>query len=263
MNKINLIAGLPRSGSTLLCAILQQNKSFHATQTSLLPHWFKKNTEVFSEGIYSRYNRVNLSPRILNGYEGFIKGFYKKEKIVFDKDRNWIKIFPLFKKIFPKAKLIFIYRNVEDVLASIIKQEFKREEYHNPPINNFLSKDGLINYWLQDDNIILSPLFYLKNCKDRGFLKDIIFIEYEELIEKPQKTMEKIHSFLQLPKTTYQFNNISFTNQENNDIDNLKFLHTVKKKLKRIDHKTYFDKEQKNFIKSKIEYFEKKLNLNV
>ena len=263
MNKINLIGGLPRSGSTLLCALLQQNKSFHATQTSCIPHWFKKNTEIFSDFVFQKYDKANLSPRILNGYEGFVKGFYKKEKIVFDKDRNWIKIFPFFKKIFPKAKLIFIYRNVENVLASIIKQEFKTEEFHTPDINDFLSKDDLINYWLREDNIILSPLIYLKNCIDRGFLKDIVCVEYGELIEKPQETMDKIHSFLKLTKNKYNFDNIEFTNEENDNINNLKFLHTVKKKLEKINHKNYFNKDQKNFIKLKTEYFKKDLNLNV
>lgn len=263
MNKINLIAGLPRSGSTLLCALLNQKKSFYATQTSLLPHWFKKNTEIFSSDMYSKYNKVNLSKRMLNGYKEFIKGFYKKEKIVFDKDRNWIKVFPLFKKIFPQTKLIFVYRSIEDILASIIKQEFKSEEYHNPNINDFLSKDSLINYWLQNDNLILSLLFYLKNCRDRGFSKDILYIEYEELVKQPQKTMEKIHSFLNLSKTKYQYNNIIYSKDENDDIDNLKFLHAVKKKLKIVEHRNYFNEEQKIFINSKIEKLKKELKLNV
>ena len=263
MNKINLIAGLPRSGSTLLCALLNQKKSFYATQTSLLPHWFKKNTEIFSGGVYNKYNKTNLSKRMLDGYKEFVKGFYKKEKIVFDKDRNWIKVFPLFKKIFPQTKLIFIYRNVEDVLASIIKQEFKSEEYHNPDINDYLTKDSLINYWLQDDNIILSLLFYLKNCKDRGFSKDILCVEYNELVENPQKTMEEIHFFLNIPKNKYQFNNIVYSKNENDDIDNLKFLHAVKNKLKRVQHRNFFNKEQKFFINTKIEYIRKELKLNV
>ena len=34
--KINVICGLPRSGSTLLCNILNQNPDFHASSTSPL-----------------------------------------------------------------------------------------------------------------------------------------------------------------------------------------------------------------------------------
>ena len=34
MTDIHMIAGLPRSGSTLLCNILNQNPRFHATSTS-------------------------------------------------------------------------------------------------------------------------------------------------------------------------------------------------------------------------------------
>ena len=34
MNKFNLIAGMPRSGSTLLCNLLNMNPEVHATATS-------------------------------------------------------------------------------------------------------------------------------------------------------------------------------------------------------------------------------------
>ena len=34
MKKLNLIAGMPRSGSTLLCNLLNMNPEFHATATS-------------------------------------------------------------------------------------------------------------------------------------------------------------------------------------------------------------------------------------
>ncbi len=34
MKTIHFVAGLPRSGSTLLCNILNQNPKFHATATS-------------------------------------------------------------------------------------------------------------------------------------------------------------------------------------------------------------------------------------
>ena len=37
MKNFNIITGMPRSGSTLLCNILSQNPAFHAGATSPLP----------------------------------------------------------------------------------------------------------------------------------------------------------------------------------------------------------------------------------
>ena len=59
MKNLHLIAGLPRSGSTLLCNLLNMNSKFHATPTSYVidmlrnekpvyVHWREPNTAYIS-----------------------------------------------------------------------------------------------------------------------------------------------------------------------------------------------------------------------
>ncbi|WP_242031887.1 sulfotransferase [Microcoleus sp. FACHB-672] len=49
LNKIHFISGLPRSGSTLLSAILRQNPRFHAGMTSPVGGLVERMLEAMSE----------------------------------------------------------------------------------------------------------------------------------------------------------------------------------------------------------------------
>ena len=61
MRQFNMIAGLPRAGSTLLCQILASNPRFHVTPTSGTLDMIKSMREVFgSNPSYRAQNRMNI-----------------------------------------------------------------------------------------------------------------------------------------------------------------------------------------------------------
>ena len=91
--KFNVIGGLPRSGSTLLCNILNQNPKFHASSTSMITpvlntmsNMLSKSTEIKGE---LQKDRKKTEERMRQLLRGVVEGWYKDYDVVFDKCRGW------------------------------------------------------------------------------------------------------------------------------------------------------------------------------
>src|SRR3974390_3527475 len=89
-NGIHFISGLPRSGSTLLSAILRQNPAFHAAMTSPVGALY-----MALERAMSRNNETSI---VLNAAQrrailhGVFAGYYHETcptTLIFDTNRLW------------------------------------------------------------------------------------------------------------------------------------------------------------------------------
>ena len=88
--QIHFISGLPRSGSTLLCNILNQNPEFHATSTSgildivlaIRNQW--ENLPVFKASP-NKAGKAAVVNSILHNYVSIVD-----RPVYFDKSRGWI-----------------------------------------------------------------------------------------------------------------------------------------------------------------------------
>src|SRR4051794_12564835 len=111
-NGIHFISGLPRSGSTLLAALLRQNPRFSAGITSpalglfnaMLRETSQRNeTAVFIDN--------GLRERLLRGvFEACYADIHPRQ-VVFDTNRLWTTKLPVLTRLFPKAKVICCIRN--------------------------------------------------------------------------------------------------------------------------------------------------------
>ena len=87
--KYHFISGLPRSGSTLLSAILRQNPRFHASMSgpmaSMVDHTLEQMSgrNEFSSFI-SNAQRNNIIHGLFNGYYKTID-----KPVIFDTNRSW------------------------------------------------------------------------------------------------------------------------------------------------------------------------------
>src|ERR1700682_4362741 len=117
--KMHLISGLPRSGSTLLSALLRQNPRFHAAMTSpvsmlcgaLLPR-MSGNTEF---GVFFDDERRKHVLR------GVFDSYYhtSSHSVVFDTNRSWTGKMALTADLYPTSKVICCVREVAWILDSL------------------------------------------------------------------------------------------------------------------------------------------------
>src|SRR4028119_480905 len=118
--KIHLISGLPRSGSTLLGALLRQNPRFHAGMSSPVGSLVNGLLEAMSQ---DNEFSVFISPEhkralTLSIFSTFYQAQADKE-VIFDTSRLWCSKLPLIKELFPTAKVICCVRNVAWIMDSI------------------------------------------------------------------------------------------------------------------------------------------------
>ncbi|MEO9001804.1 MAG: sulfotransferase, partial [Rhodanobacter sp.] len=120
VRKFHFISGLPRSGSTLLAAILNQNPRFRAGMTSPLADIMGMvMAEASSKNDFSF--DVSDEQRVAM-LRGLVENFYAEHAgagVVFDTSRLWCSRMPLLGTLFPTAKVIACVRPLPWVLDSM------------------------------------------------------------------------------------------------------------------------------------------------
>ena len=101
-NGIHFISGLPRSGSTLLAALLRQNPRFHAGMTSPVGALY-----MALEGALSRRNEAAVFIEAEQRREvlrGVFEAYYRaigSERTVLNTNRVWCAKLPALSQLFP------------------------------------------------------------------------------------------------------------------------------------------------------------------
>src|SRR5579884_2452758 len=109
--KFHFISGLPRSGTTLLAAILNQNPRFRAGMTSPLADIMGM---VIAEASSKNDFAVSVSDdQRVSVLRGLVENFYAGPAgadVVFDTSRLWCSRMKLLEALFPQAKVVACVR---------------------------------------------------------------------------------------------------------------------------------------------------------
>src|SRR5206468_7541 len=119
-NGVHFISGLPRSGSTLLAAILRQNPRFHAAMSSPLAEiYLSLCRSMGSANEYSLFMSDHQRRKIVRAV---FEAYYEeqlKEKVVFDTNRAWTAALPVLADLFPGSRLLCCLRSPAWILDSV------------------------------------------------------------------------------------------------------------------------------------------------
>lgn len=224
MKKFYFLSGLPRSGSTLLSAILNQNPEIYSSPTSGL-------IEIMGATLRSWYAKVNEvqgrdDDELFRLLKAVMESKYENinKPIIIDKSRGWSNsdIMRTMSKLLDEPiKIIATVRNVPDCAASFVRVAKPND------VEKFLRESSLIEH-LKTSYITLSDGFSI-------YPESIHFVDYDDLLSNPKNEMNKIHKFLNLKDFEYNFDNIDGTIVKENDKDVWKLpnLHDIKPKLER------------------------------
>jgi sulfotransferase len=230
MKQYYFISGLPRSGSTLLSTILNQNSKFYADIDSPVQTLTKLSIDVIS---FDETNLVNSTQQRKNLMYGIFDGYYRhiNNSIIFDTSRFWTKRITFIKELFPYTKILCPVRDIVSILNSFEVISSKNPFYSKTlTINNkniFARCDDMMD---KNTGIISDSWVSLRE----GYASNpeiIHFVEYENLCKNPQKTMKEIYDFLEIPYYNHDFENIEYSNENFDKACNLEGLHTVKKRV--------------------------------
>lgn len=213
--KLNVITGLPRAGSTLLCNILNQNPRFHATSTSDLPAFLSNMTHSWTNSVDVKnelnIDRVATEDKMLRTMRAYVEAWHACDgQVVFDKSRGWSNNILMLQKLYPDAKAIVMIRDLRNVFASVEKQHRKFPLLDDA--DDAISKTvyNRADKMFSPKGIIGMPIVGIEDILNRKH-KNIVIVKYEELAEKPETVMRMVYEELGEDFFKHDFKNVKNT----------------------------------------------------
>lgn len=251
MKQIYFLSGLPRSGSTLLAAILNQHPQVHATSTSGLLDMMLGTLRAWHDSMATRAT-VDKSAaedeirRILRSMPQ-VKYANITKPIVLDKARGWAagSNMDVMAGVFDhRPKIVTTVRSIQDCAASFVRVA-KPDN-----LDHFLVHDELIGHLKQTYQLLQSGFAQAPEC--------FLFVEYDDLVVDPNTQIKRVHEFLGLDEFDgYDFDHIdgSKLRERDEEVWMVPGLHDIRPKLARqhdersqdvLQHR-YFDFVQRRF----------------
>ena len=212
MPRFHFISGLPRSGSTLLAALLRQNPRFQAGMSgpvaglvgSLLGEMSGRNE-------FSVFIDDAARQRVL---KGVIENYYTDigKPVVIDTSRAWCARMGVLKALYPDAKVIACVRHMPWIIDSL-ERLVRANAFQPSSIFNYTpggtvysraegvaNGEGMVGYAYN----ALKEAFF---GPDRG---NLMLLQYETLTSEPQTALAAIYKFIGEKSFKHDFAHITF-----------------------------------------------------
>jgi sulfotransferase len=233
MKEFFFISGLPRSGSTLLSAILRQNPKFYADISSPVQSLVASTINVItgseSNHLIDEDKRKHILKSIFNAFYDTVE-----QPTVFDTSRGWTAKTSLLKNLYPQTKIICCVRDLPWILDSFERIAAKNSLYGAALTDDEARQtvttrcDALMD--VKKEGQVVKPYYFL----EEGLLLNpdmIMLVEYESLCKQPESVMRELYQFIGKQYFDHDFKNVEYQNEVFDRGLNMKSLHTVRKEV--------------------------------
>lgn len=254
MKKYYFIAGLHRSGATLLSSILNQNPRFYSGPLTPVLDIMRN-----IESNIPTIEHYKSSPKPISAHKiiSSVIGNYYHDidcPVIFDKNRDWPRQINYIEQyIGQRAKIICPVRDISEILTSFLTLIHKTYDGINFnvidigviekefPLTDYNRCDFILNTFLGN------AMRHIQFALDNNLLDRILFVEYKDLVSNPYDTMNSIYNFLGEDIYDHDFDHIQNNNQvEDIEYYNLPGLHDIRSKIE------YQSKDPKEVLPKEI-----------
>ncbi len=231
--RYHFISGLPRSGSTLLAAILRQNPRFRAGMTSPVGALFCGLLDQVSAG--TEFGPVVTHEQRRRLLRGLFDSYYAEQAedtVVFDTNRLWSAKLPAILDLFPSAKVIACVRNVAWVMDSI-ERLYRANPYENTRLfNDAVERNTVysrVDTLAQNNRLVGFSWTAIKEAFYSEQAASLLLVDYELLANAPAKVLPLLYKFIGEPLFEgHDFTQVEFAAPEFDTALGLSGLHTVR-----------------------------------
>lgn len=210
-----IVGALPRTGSTLITNLLNQNPEFHVSNTSPLPDLFLGMQRAYqnSDNIKASLDYEAQREQLFSAMRGMAEGWGGEGYI--DKSRAWLPQVDLLDKVFGKDwKIIAPIRSLEGIVESFEAQSKAYPELvTEAPINDVARAEYFLN-----QPFFGQALEATKKAIVLGLPDNILWIPYEQFTLNPQEMFRAIYKFLGKEYYNHDFKTIKQTLSEHDPI---------------------------------------------
>ena len=232
----HFISGLPRSGSTLLSAILRQNPKIHAGMTSPLCGLLNNLVSAVSTGtelgaMVSHAQRARLARGLFDSYYADLP---EDCEAVFDTNRAWTAHLSTLVELFPDCKVLCCVRHVSWVMDSIERQ-FQASTLENTRLfPNAAERSTLFTRTetLAKPTGLVGFAWSALQAAVHGLHADrLLLIDYDLLVRQPADVIALVYEFLEMPPYQHDFDHVEYDAPEFDAYLGVEGLHKVHGKV--------------------------------
>lgn len=232
--RFHFISGLPRSGSTLLSALLSQNPRFHAGVTSPVASLVSSLLDQVSVGSeWAPLVDVDRRRALLRGiFESYYAGI--SNEVIFDTNRTWTAKLPVLLDLFPSARIIACVRNVGWIMDSI-ERLYQANPYENTRLySNDAERSSVyarVEALAQRNRMVGLAYSALKEAYYGAYGRSMLVVEYDLLTQRPAEVVPLIYKFLGEEPFVHDYDNLQFDTPAYDEGLGLKGLHKVRERV--------------------------------
>ena len=234
MPKFHFISGLPRSGTTLLSAILRQNPRFYASVSGPVATFVSAILSQVSSG-------SEWAPQVdVEQRRALLKGLFNNyyaaidKEVIFDTNRVWTAKLPALLDLYPDAKVIACVRNVAWIMDSI-ERLYRASPFENTRLfANDAERSSVysrLEALAQRNRMVGLAYSALKEAFYSEQGRAMLVVEYDLLTQRPAEVMPLIYQFLGEAPFAHDFEQLDFDTPEYDEGLGLRGLHKVRRQV--------------------------------
>ncbi|MDF2235353.1 sulfotransferase [Albimonas sp. CAU 1670] len=211
--RYRFISGLPRSGSTLLAALLGQNPRFRAGMSSPVAGLADAVIAQVSAGselhaMVDRDARRRLVRSLFDAYYA-----EAPEPVIFDTNRSWTAKLPALAELFPDARVICMVRDVAWILDSL-ERRFRADPFEHTRLFASAAERATVYTRVEAltaaDRVVGYPWHALREACFGEHAGRLMIVDYDLLTRRPAEVMALVYRFLEEPPFDHDFERVAF-----------------------------------------------------
>ncbi len=270
MQQLHYCLGLPRTCSSVIMNILNENPRIFTTGTCCMPYLIdacqKRSGEV-SE--FLALDKEVLNKSYINFLRQGMRGWFEAmtdKPIVFSKSRVWSEYLPHTFAIDPNSKYLVILRDLRDIICSFdsLLWKFPQVTYGDREKQFYQeSFEHRMEVYCRDISSLLGrPLKVLPHVlevaqKNPG---SFFICKHEHFNENPRETLRMIYEWIGEPNFEHDFDNIPEPDyKENDSVYRSLVYHKTGTKLKKLEPrwpKIMTEEQSKAVITNNLSYYQ-------
>jgi len=246
MQQLHYCLGLPRTCSSVIMNILNENPRIFTTGTCPFPYFLSACQERSSQvSEFIALDKDVLHKSYINFFRQGMRGWFEAmtdKPIVFSKSRVWSEWLPHTFTIDPNSKYLVILRDLRDIICSFDSLLWKYPEvpyqFTDYPLYQQPMDKRMELYCTDTQSLLGRPLQTLPHVMEVAHQNPNSFfiLRHEDFNETPLETFQSIYQWLGEPNFEHDFDNIPKSDYYEHDTVYRSIVsHKVGSKLKKLE----------------------------
>ena len=238
---IHFISGLPRSGSTLLAALLRQNPLIHAEMSSPVAVLCERVLPTMGHDEYATLFDDDRRRRILGGLFDSYYDAIPPAMTLFDTNRAWCARMRLVADLHPGAFIIACVRDpvwIIDSFEHLLRQNtYLISRLHG--VAHSVTVFDRVEQLMSVQGAFGAAWHALQDAFYGEFAHRLVLVDYDELASRPARVLEQLYRLLGLAPFAHDLEAVAYDGGQSFDAAlNTPGLHAVRRKVERLPRRT-------------------------